>query len=208
MDIIFANALLTVLVGLTLAITFKKQAFSPHYFLRRWLQTTAVNGLLLLWGANLAIPLLTWPLLMMLMGLVYWYGFVCVSPEYPNLTLIPSLFKRELNVHLTDIESPFNRGVYRDLITLINKMPSYRVHRLILTSPLLAKNGEFRNTDSLSKCGVTVERKVSSCYRAPLQAFTLYRYKYWKKSPVFKDSDIRRRYQLLLTLNEQKKASG
>ncbi|PCD85632.1 hypothetical protein [Vibrio mediterranei] len=199
MDILFANALLTVLVGLMLAITFKKQAFSPHYFLRRWLQTTAVNSLLLLWGGTLALPNVTWPLLITLMGLVYLYGFAYILPEHPNLTFIPSLFKRELNVHLTDIETPFNRGVYRDLIALINTMPSYRVHRLILTSPLLAKNGEFRNTDMLEMYGVTVESKVSSHWRAPLQAFTLYRYKYWKKSPVFKDSDIKRRYQLLLT---------
>ncbi len=139
------------------------------------------------------------------MGLVYSYGFACVLPGHPNLTLMPSLFEREWNVHLTNIETPFNRVVYRDLIALIHKMPSYRVHRLVLTSPLLAKDRGFRNTDILAMHGTIVERKVSSFYRAPLQAFTLYRYKYWKRSPVFKNSDISQRYQLLLSRDTEKK---
>ena len=117
------------------------------------------------------------------------------------LTLTPSFKRGYYHVHLSSILHPFTRGAYRDLALLIDLLPRYNGHTLMLTSPLLAKKGEFRDTEMLSKLPVQIEKRTLPFWRSPLVFLVLSYYKYMKRSPILQGADLSKQYQLKLSLN-------
>ncbi|MFA0121467.1 hypothetical protein AB4400_08575 [Vibrio sp. 10N.261.48.A2] len=126
---------------------------------------------------------------------------VTIRPrELTHLTLTPALQNGTYHVHLKSVLQPFTRDAYRDLALLIDLLPKYQGHTLMLTSPLLAKNGDFRGIETLSSLPVSIERRTVSYWCSPFVFLVLCYYKYLRRVPVLRTADLTRQYQLRLTL--------
>ena len=120
--------------------------------------------------------------------------------ELTLLSLTPSLRSNQYHVHLSSLIQPFTRDTYRELEFLIELLPKYSGQSLILTSPLLAKQGSLRNIEQLKKLPVHIEASYHSYWRSPFEFLVLCYYKYIKRENILQHSDLSRQYRLLLTL--------
>ncbi|CAH7037599.1 conserved membrane hypothetical protein [Vibrio chagasii] len=120
--------------------------------------------------------------------------------ELTLLSLAPSFRSNQYHVHLSRLIQPFTRDTYRELELLIELLPKYNGQSLILTSPLLAKQGSLRNMEQLKKLPVHIEASYRSYWRSPLEFLVLCYYKHIKRENILQHSDLSRQYRLLLTL--------
>ncbi|TCT60440.1 hypothetical protein EDB44_11261 [Vibrio crassostreae] len=128
------------------------------------------------------------------------YSVTVKLHELTLLSLTPSLRSNQYHVHLSSLIQPFTRDTYRELELLIELLPKYNGQSLILTSPLLAKQGSLRNMEQLKKLPVHIEASYHSYWRSPLEFLVLCYYKYIKRENILQHSDLSRQYRLLLTL--------
>ncbi|PMO24203.1 hypothetical protein BCT15_07555 [Vibrio splendidus] len=128
------------------------------------------------------------------------YSVTVKLHELTLLSLTPSLRTNQYHVHLSSLIQPFTRDTYRELELLIELLPKYNGQSLILTSPLLAKQGSLRNMEQLKKLPVHIEASYHSYWRSPLEFLVLCYYKHIKRENILQHSDLSRQYRLLLTL--------
>ncbi|PML89281.1 hypothetical protein BCT25_01830 [Vibrio sp. 10N.261.45.A6] len=128
------------------------------------------------------------------------YSVTVKLHELTLLSLTPSLRSNQYHVHLSSLIQPFTRDTYRELELLIELLPKYNGQSLILTSPLLAKQGSLRNMEQLKKLPVHIEASYHSYWRSPLEFLVLCYYKHIKRENILQHSDLSRQYRLLLTL--------
>ncbi|PMM26336.1 hypothetical protein BCT58_08300 [Vibrio lentus] len=128
------------------------------------------------------------------------YSVTVKLHELTLLSLTPSFRSNQYHVHLSSLIQPFTRDTYRELELLIELLPKYNGQSLILTSPLLAKQGSLRNLDQLKKLPVHVEASYHSYWRSPFEFLVLCYYKHIKRENILQHSDLSRQYRLLLIL--------
>ena len=128
------------------------------------------------------------------------YSVTVKLNELTLLSLTPSLRSNQYHVHLSSLIQPFTRDTYRELELLIELLPKYNGQSLILTSPLLAKQGSLRNIEQLKKLPVHIEASCHSYWRSPLEFLVLCYYKHIKREKILQHSDLSKQYRLLLTL--------
>ena len=128
------------------------------------------------------------------------HGVTIKPRELTHLTLTPALKSGTYHVHLKSVLQPFARDAYRDLALLIDFIPKHKGRTLILTSPLLAKDGKFRGIETLSELPVLIEKRTVSYWRSPLTLLVLCYYKHLRRKPILRTADLTKQYQLRLTL--------
>ena len=133
-------------------------------------------------------------------GVTFCHGVTIKLRELTHLTLTPALKSGTYHVHLKSVLQPFTRDAYRDLALLVDLLPKYQSHTLMLTSPLLAKKGKFRGIETLSKLPVLIEKRTVSYWRSPLTLLVLCYYKHLRRKPILRTADLTKQYQLRLTL--------
>nr|WP_216604955.1 hypothetical protein [Vibrio chagasii] len=133
-----------------------------------------------------------------------WIGFYySVTVKFQELTLLrlaPSFKSNQYHVHLKSLIQPFTRDTYRELELLIELLPKYNGQSLILTSPLLAKQGPLCNIEQLKKLPIHIEASYHSYWCSPFEFLVLCYYKYIKRENILQHSDLSKQYRLLLTL--------
>lgn len=130
--------------------------------------------------------------------LAYYYGVVIIFPDAPNLMAQPEFFHRYLRVHLKKRDGVFTKAIYNDLETLIHLMPTHNIDALILTSPLLAKDGEFRPSHRLERLPVTIEKQHVPVWKNPIEMLVLAFYKHILKRAFLHRADLTRQYRLII----------
>ncbi|MFA0156808.1 hypothetical protein [Vibrio sp. 10N.261.46.A3] len=144
---------------------------------------------------------LAWFITLPFVGVVGFCHSVTIRPyELTHLTLTPALKNGTYHVHLKSVLQPFTRDAYRDLALLVDLLPEYQGKTLLLTSPLLAKNGDFRGIETLSTLPASIEKRTLSYWRSPLVFLVLCYYKYLRRVPILRTADLTTQYQLRLTL--------
>ena len=197
--ILFINTLL-LFIFLYRLLTFS-HAPSTKVNLIRGIKGIVILLVIAVWLVPLHLP---WYINGGILFFSVWIGF-CYSVtinlnELTLLSLTPSLRSNQYHVHLSSLIQPFTRDTYRELELLIELLPKYNGQSLILTSPLLAKQGSLRNMEQLKKLPVHIEASYHSYWRSPLEFLVLCYYKYIKRENILQHSDLSRQYRLLLTL--------
>lgn len=128
------------------------------------------------------------------------YGVTVKVEGLKKLTLTPSHEINEYHVHLLNLSQPFDRATYQELGHLIDELPRLGVRSLVLTSPLLAKDGDFRSLARLNAFPVRIKKSTNSYFFAPLEFLVLCYYKYVKRERALLSADLSRQYRLRLTL--------
>lgn len=197
--ILFINTLL-LFIFLYRLLTFS-HAPSTKVNLIRGIKGIVILLVIAVWLVPLHLP---WYINGSVLFFSVWIGF-CYSVtinlnELTLLSLTPSLRSNQYHVHLSSLIQPFTRDTYRELELLIELLPKYNGQSLILTSPLLAKQGSLRNMEQLKKLPVHIEASYHSYWCSPFEFLVLCYYKYIKRENILQHSDLSRQYRLLLTL--------
>lgn len=197
--ILFINTLL-LFIFLYRLLTFSHTP-STKVNLIRGIKGIVILLVIAVWLVPLHIP---WYISGSVLFFSVWIGF-CYSVtinlnELTLLSLTPSLRSNQYHVHLSSLIQPFTRDTYRELELLIELLPKYNGQSLILTSPLLAKQGSLRNMEQLKKLPVHIEASYHSYWCSPFEFLVLCYYKYIKRENILQHSDLSRQYRLLLTL--------
>ncbi|MFA0195922.1 hypothetical protein AB4454_14625, partial [Vibrio artabrorum] len=127
------------------------------------------------------------------------YSVTVKLHELTLLSLTPSLRNNQYHVHLSNLTQPFTRDTYRELELLIELLLKYNGQSVILTSPLLAKQGSLRNIEQLKKLPVHIKASYHSYWRSPFEFLALCYYKHIKRENRLQHSDLSRQYRLCLT---------